>query len=335
MKVYYGYNAFNEAYATATAGSTIILSGGSFDTVDSIAKPITIIGNGYMDNPTTLGTRIKSFPNSKKDIFTKEALVDDKPINLLINANNVKIEGIKFSHGLVLRGISNLHISHCYIPILYATAEHNNTIVDQCYIEKDYGGNFNVNYCIKNSFIDESVGGMVLNCVVYRAQYYDDINIHFVKLLSEYRNSIMGFFCYGGKRDYDYWWNDYLLVCFSSFASKIANGNNLGFLYPFHWDGNSFILIDYLKTCVPKNSEIGDSGNYDSYANIFDDNLPWYDPNYIKTTVTGDDGTVVGPYGGTGFSLYPSIPRITESKIDTYTNGEGKLNVKVKVEVGQ
>jgi hypothetical protein len=45
----------------------------------------------------------------------------------------------------------------------------------------------------------------------------------------------------------------------------------------------------------------------------------------------GDDGTVVGPYGGTGFSQYPAIPRIISKDIDGKTDEDGKINVKIEV----
>ena len=146
----------------------------------------------------------------------------------------------------------------------------------------------------------------------------------------------MGFFMYSDIRPKEeYRWNNYSTVIGGSAPDYVTRGNSVGFLYPYYWNGSDFTLIDYLKTCVPQDTGEGYSEHLNSYANIFNDSLPWYDPNYIKTTALGDDGKVVGPYGGTGFSLYPSVPRITESKIDTYTDGEGKLNVKVKVEVGQ
>ena len=45
----------------------------------------------------------------------------------------------------------------------------------------------------------------------------------------------------------------------------------------------------------------------------------------------GDDGTPVGITGGSGFSPYPSIPRITSKQIDSKTDAQGKLNVKITV----
>ena len=58
-----------------------------------------------------------------------------------------------------------------------------------------------------------------------------------------------------------------------------------------------------------------------------------YIGNYIINSFnqTGDDGTPVGITGGSGFSPYPSIPRITSKQIDSKTDSEGKLNVKITV----
>ena len=49
----------------------------------------------------------------------------------------------------------------------------------------------------------------------------------------------------------------------------------------------------------------------------------------------GSDGTAVGPYGGTGFSEYPAIPRIISKSIDSNSNAEGKINVKITVKAEQ
>jgi hypothetical protein len=39
----------------------------------------------------------------------------------------------------------------------------------------------------------------------------------------------------------------------------------------------------------------------------------------------------VGPEGGTGYKLYPAIPRIISKQIDRQTNAEGKINVNIQV----
>lgn len=60
------------------------------------------------------------------------------------------------------------------------------------------------------------------------------------------------------------------------------------------------------------------------------DNIP---VSWAKITGegVGMDGTSRGPSGGSGFSEYPSIPRIIEKEISSHTNDEGKISVKLTV----
>ena len=50
-----------------------------------------------------------------------------------------------------------------------------------------------------------------------------------------------------------------------------------------------------------------------------------------NTTTLGDDGKKVGPEGGSGFKLYPAIPRIISKSIDRQTDADGKINVNIQV----
>lgn len=343
---YYGEDAFKEAYNAANDGSVITLSAGGFNRVDSIMKSIKIIGSGGF--PIGTPTTYFGWWNYEKDGL--EYVVDPIPngwiispntipMSMLINANNVSIEGVYFGFSVILRNISGLRLTRCYIDHLFCTNAHTNTIIDQCYIKEDCAETEgkSVNCCIKNSFVEGICVGnhkyvssnslTILNSLLYRAYYLDaDVfgTIVYYSSSTTIRNSILGYFEYRSSTGYDT-----SVTCTGDFL------NCLWFLYPYHYDGTGFNLVDYLKSYTAQIYDNDQCNTTAAYSTIFNENVPWYDPNYIKTTVLGDDGTVVGPYGGTGFSLYPSIPRITESKIDTYTDGEGKLNVKVKVEVGQ
>ena len=72
-----------------------------------------------------------------------------------------------------------------------------------------------------------------------------------------------------------------------------------------------------------------------TWADLFNITYSYYQSGYIKTELKGDDGKQVGPYGGSGFTMIPSIPRITDSTIDSYTDSSGKIKVKIKVESNQ
>lgn len=333
MTAYYGSNAFKDAYAAANSGAIITLSEGTFITVDSITKPVTIIGSGYVGSVTSISYNTLQTPITVTQNITDGSSLEVKQASLIINADNVKIDGVNFNYPVVLRTINDLHLSHCYLSELCSTGSCTNTIIDQCYVKSARCSIRASNGTVKNSFVDAMrwSGFSFLNSVVYRILYWgkdETISING----SRCRNSILGFYGYNPNIGEGCEWNGYQL----GISNREHYYNCVLFLYPYTWNGSSFERVDYLASHLPCNADnLYNDNSASTWDNLFDETLPWSDPNYIKTTAVGDDGKVVGPYGGTGFSLYPSIPRITESKIDTYTDGEGKLNVKVKVEVGQ
>ena len=155
-KIYYGEDAFKEAYANAQNGAIIILSSGMFNQVDSIAKTITIIGNGGF--PIGERTRFGNVYRKNENFpgITGNSIGSD----MLITADDVKVEGVYMESAVILRSISGLHLTRCYIGKLFCTGVHTNTIIDQCYVKLDgaNGGDsdgvFSVNCCIKNSFVE-------------------------------------------------------------------------------------------------------------------------------------------------------------------------------------
>ena len=85
------------------------------------------------------------------------------------------------------------------------------------------------------------------------------------------------------------------------------------------------LLQSFYQDCL--NNGNTNSGDKSAYVSNH------YTGNYIINSFnqTGDDGTPIGITGGSGFSPYPSIPRITSKQIDSKTDSEGKLNVKITV----
>lgn len=332
---YYGMNAFKEAYAAAKSGAVITLSSGYFNTVDSITKSISIIGCGYNGNFTSFVGQSLQSPIIVKYNYGDKPTIEVKQASLIINTDNVKIDGIKFDYPVVLRKMTGLRLSHCSFTELCSTGANTNAIIDQCYIKSAWGNENAINGTVKNSIVDAMrwLQFNYLNSVIYKALYWGDKEYMTIGGRSRCRNSILGYYYKASNNTGDCTWNGYSLS--ASVYNKDCN-NCIFFLYPYAENSSGFEKVDYLASHMPCNAELLTNGNTaSSWESLFDEDVQWSDPSYIKTTVLGDDGTVVGPYGGTGFSLYPSIPRITESKIDTYTDGEGQLNVKVKVEVGQ
>ena len=358
MTPFYGSDAFVKAYNAAENGAVITLSAGIFSTVDSITKQVTIIGNGAGDiNCTKLGTA------SKKIAITIDDETTNYDVNLIVNANKVRIEGIYLSSGICLRNVSNTHISNWYINRLFGTHQHKNTVLEQCIIESDYSTKYNLNECYKNSLINyietrNNKGNnpvFFLNCLLFH--WYDRNNITNIFDYVRYHFPPEGVFtnCILGQRFYsDDWenddehWQGYLISPIFAETDQYPEYefyNSVYFLYPYKYEKNAAgnwidEENDDLKTkemfwdMQEGPTRVGNTSS--TWAVLFDDNAEnWWEKLKHEIPFNGNDGTVVGPYGGTGFSLNPSIPRIVESKIDSSTDADGKLNVKIKVEVNQ
>lgn len=302
MTAFYGVNAFVDAYNAAEDGAVITLSEGKFNDVTTIEKSITVIGNMAFD----------------VEGYEKTYLY-----GAVIKADNVTLEGIYFTSYVSFADINNCHIKRCriggYLTIQSGTT-HKNTLIDQCVINDDNSLSSSENYCIKNSTIG----------------YFSDSNSS--DKLAYITNCYICYF-YGKSGNY----NPYAVYknCILGLDNKGEYGNNsVGFVSPSEFYNNYFYrtnyvsynlsyYVDYIFYSGCLNNGNTDSGNKSTYVSE-SDNLSG---NYKIDSfgMLGDDGTPVGITGGSGFSPYPSIPRITSKQIDSKTDSEGKLNVKITV----
>lgn len=300
MTPFYGVDAFKDAYAAAKDGAVITLSPGNFNTVPSIEKQITIIGAYAFGDKSSERTSFAS------DIIR-------------IGTNNVKIEGVYFNSNVNIGVLSkdtlkNCTFKRCRLPVLSNTISgyHQNTLVDQCVIEDERAVYSGIDYCIKNSTIGHfsnnnplTGNAYITNCVVWEWVNY---NSNFSKQPTAiYKNNMLGIYIpnFVGR--------DLKLYSPSEFYNNRFFSSNKG-------DYLGIIEIDY-GTCVDKENakEILKFNKYFEY------------PAHPIDAPLGSDGTPIGPYGGTGFSEYPAIPRITSKTIDANSDAEGKINVKITV----
>ena len=252
-------------------------------------------------------------PNASLDINKSITLIgsgafgEDEAISyvneLWVKVDNVRIEGLYFQNRLhIVDWANNARILHCYISVIGGN-DHNNTIVDQCVIKQNdirYGGF--TNYCIKNSTILESGTGTgnttFINDVIIIP--YGDCG------KDTYRNCVLGI-------DYDYG---------IDLDSPGEYYNNVF----FNTRKKDEVMQVYFKEgCV-------NSGNtIDTYENLFGGVFPSKTMAVPNTTTLGDDGKKVGPEGGSGYKLYPAIPRIISKSIDRQTDADGKIKVNIQV----
>ena len=305
MTPFYGVDAFKKAYSAAQDGAVITLSSGKFNDVSNISKQITIIGAcAFSENDIE-----KTFLSS----------ID-------INADNVKIEGVYFSAKVSLgtsKPITNCTLRRCFIyGELYSYCYHTNTLVDQCRIGYDNAIAKGKNYCIKNS----SIGYFKRMNSTANIAYVSNC---FVGLFNGWLLEDVGSGKFDIQRPYAIYKNNCLrVVMMSGYKPIVLDSPSEYYNNLFcNNDGSELyeIAISYGKGCA-NNGNIKKVQEYEylygGFARPIDAPL-------------GSDGTVVGPYGGTGFSQYPAIPRIISKSIDSNSNAEGKINVKITVKAEQ
>lgn len=287
MQAFYGVDAFKRAYEMASDGAVITLSSGSFNSVDTITKSITI--NGY--------NALASYSKSSVDHIT-------------ILANNVKIEGVYFTT-ITLGEISNCYLKRCYVNYLRATKQHTNTLVEQSVIYDDYAVREGKNYSIKNSTLccfrvsnTSSNKVFVTNCVIWYWRWSGGYQPYGV-----YMNNALGVYDsdkYTCPSSSEFYYN----LFFKTYACKGS--------------------ISFANGCIQEGNEGSDPLIFTKY---FSENLTYPSGELIISSM-GMDGTTKGIYGGIGFTAMPSIPRITSRTIDSCTDAQGNINVKISATAG-
>ena len=158
----------------------------------------------------------------------------------------------------------------------------------------------------------------ITNCVVWNWYYNATSSASFLQPYAIYKNNVIGGY-YPGSTSFN--------------ASSFSEFYNNLFINVSNVSSESYnILVNFPSGCV--NSGNISRKNWSAYY-ASEDSVMTYPAASMKTTVAGQDGTPIGITGGTGFSEWPSIPRITSKTIDSSTDADGKINVKIAVKVEQ
>ena len=305
MTAFYGVNAFVDAYNAAEDGAVITLSEGKFNDVSSIEKSITVIGNMAFD--------VEGYEKTYLSSTT-------------VKADNVTLEGIYFTGTVNLGNINNCHIKRCrigsYLGYVSNTV-HTNTLIDQCVILSEKAMYTSRNYCLKNSTIkyfyennSSAHIAYITNCYIC---YFSILrNSSYYQPYAIYKNCVLGMNHTG----------TYYENSTTSLFSPSEFYNNYFYRTTSSSNYTSYTVKEsFINGCL--NNGNTNSGNKSVYISDSDNFNGKYKINSFGKL--GDDGTPIGITGGSGFSPYPSIPRITSKQIDSKTNSEGKLNVKITV----
>ncbi len=297
LKVFYGIDAFKEAYEAAKDGDQITLSAGTFNSSnESISKSVKITGTG------AFGVSNTTFPNA-----------------FSVTGKDVRIEGVVLK-SFDVSGSSDLYVTRCWLESFSADNSYTGAFFNESVLRSVYGIQFADGFTFKNCTVQsfnagESVTipntnfGNIINCVIY------DLS---TQPYAIYKNNVIG--------------DDFrgILVSLEFQSSFFCH-------YPSEFYYNRFFSTTTYNVQIDYGSCLNEGNGKCSYMDINAYPAYSKTGSYGNGTILpdGDDGTPVGIYGGSGFSPYPAIPRILSKSVDAYTNDEGKINVKIEVKAEQ
>ncbi len=293
---FYGANAFVDAYNAAVDGDVITLSPGVFNTTE-IKKGITVIGAYAFSDDSSKSTHMGSFS---------------------ISADNVTIEGIRIGDGtLTIKGADNLTVSRSYIYQVQDVENgekkyHDNTIFSDCMILIYEAMSFSKNAVFKNCCIDlfkdsneSTYPALIENCNI--PLFKNSGSNQWTQPYAIYRNCFLGLFTSSSSQPSLYLYSP------SEFHNVVFCTNCW---YP-STSSNAKAFKIFYNSCITDNVKIV-MGKYD---------IPDYKSlNYSSFASYTYGGLTVGP---SEVKQYPAIPEITLSEIDTETDAEGNLHVKI------
>lgn len=302
VRAFYGDSALVQAYDAAIDGDIITLSPGVFETPSyGINKSLTVIGT-------------YAFSDASKATLTT---------TIIVNGNNVTLEGIRIINGLTISACDNLRINRCYIKsavdVQYSEKKyHNNTIVTDCLIENWQAMSESKNAVFRNCCInyfddcnEAANPAIVENCNIPRFARFDgNVNYKYIQPYAIYRNCFLGVYNWGGshtpvlnlKSPSEFHNNIIYETFYDSSSNSSAKKWTVNYGSCAH-DGNDFWYV------------YGKGSDSDSAILMIN--------SFESFTL---DGLTVGPVD---HKSYPSTPEITSSEIDTETDADGQLHVKI------
>lgn len=294
ISVYYGINAFKEAYNAASNGDTINLSDGNFNGTN-ISKRLVLRGNGAITD-TARGSN--------------GTLIAGNVTLHLQDSLHVEVEGINFQNNLELNtiaGSSKIKLSKCVIYNLKVGEIGN-------YGSKTISDLFIINCIIRNNNVYPTINSLVrfYNCVIRdmsRYSFFDNcIIIGGTYSNEEYNiNNNIIFKGSDNSNKFTYANSYYGIIC----GYTSANGSNNTFMNATDvfetWNGStSSPLITNPETYRLKEN--------------------------VANTILGNDGTQVGIFGGAyPFDFTPSYTVIKRLNVSQRTNAEGMLGIEVEL----
>lgn len=326
-KTFSGYNALQNAHASAASGDLITLSGGSFRAIDTVKVAVTIRGAGmetdtiYHTQPTILiGDMVLNMPSSETHPFQLEGICHSgsgiiyyrgTPKNSkFIKCRLSSVRAYTYMSGNDQYGyaIKDATFMHCRI-VKEVTCWSNSTMTFiNCYV------------CHPQTWSSTSSAMSFRNCVVWPkydtgAQqsassntYGDFSHLHGATLV----NSIIGTFASSGTSTW--YFNDNTSFNHCLFYPSVPSDINTA-LSLNNWYSGSLANI------------------FTSFTGTYSDAQDFHLKASINNTCKDEFGRPIGLYGGS-FPFSPRVagPHLKQMQVAPRSTADGKLNVKVQIE---
>jgi hypothetical protein len=315
--IYTNPNELQKAIDNATAGSTITLSGGIFNTSNakiSIAKEIHLIGAGFLTDSA---------------MQTSRTYIGSGSLTLKAGSDNSTLEGFELNSyiyvgengsatlkGILINKVKVFNITCGYNPSLSGASIKivSNLVISNCFVE-----NIHCNYATQVHIYN--------NIFSYS---YSSVGIRDISGASEISNNIFLSFNWGIYNVS----NSTIKNNVFSITSKIYGSNNIAY--------NNLSINDWttgsgdFTTNSNNISNVSLSSIFQKYdeSNLSLDKLYLLDLRIKSGSAAagkGTDGKDIGIYGGNGFRVKPSIPFIDLKEIGKQTNAQGQLPVTIRV----
>lgn len=304
---FYGTDAFVNAYDAAVDGDVVSLSSGKFNVPSEISKSISVTGTYAFDTDTSKATHLGA---------------------ATVSGNNITLEGLRFTSTLTIKGTEGLALTRCYVLTL-ADAEkeghkyHDNTNLMDCLVDDfqamELSRNAVMRNCCINHFTDmnESANpALIENCnIPLFESFYDGDYIGYKQPYAIYRHCLLGLYEYRSNRSQG--------TPTLNFSAPSEFHSNLWF-ESYYWLAGTSYNIEWIKNY----GTASNSSNETVYSyRIYSETDLYYLNSFESKTNNGVS------YGPVDHKEYPAVPAIISAEIDTETDADGKLHVKINAEV--
>jgi hypothetical protein len=297
VSVFYGMNAFVEAYTIAETGDVVTLSSGTFSPID-INKAITLRGAGALQDtvsgimPTILSGQIVLNVENESAFLT--------------------IEGVFFTGSTRFVSLNHPNFIKCMFHEFdynfsndnsLTNAQFVNCMIENCNFTSNTSADF-INCVIRSTGATENA-----NLVAYNSIFISGVNYH---NLSAY-NCIIGQLHAGNYGNLD--------------QNSIAY-NCIGIKIPESYEGPLYYTSQTFN-CMSVD-------NYSEVFESFDGEFSFEEPYFLKDEIVigflGTDGTQVGIYGGImPYSNRPTYMVLKRCNVANKSTIDGKLSVDIEV----